>query len=190
MVRNRFPSDLQQVIRFHGHLCGGILLGYRAAKAGLERLGARRAEDEELIAIVENDSCAVDAVQVLTGCTFGKGNLFFRDHGKHVYTFALRPSGRAVRVSRKPGHHISHEQMLKARPDDLFWTEETTIKVPAPARIHESVLCERCGEPVMATRTRRRGGKLLCIPCAKRSVNENRPPLRNNHLHQLGAAGA
>ncbi len=189
MSSDSFPSDLQQVIRFHGHLCGGILLGYRAARAGVERLGARRAEDEELIAIVENDSCGVDAVQMLTGCTFGKGNLFFRDHGKQVYTFALRPSGRAVRVSRKPGAHVSHEQMLKARADELFWIEEMTLKLPSPSRIHESVLCERCGEPVMATRTRRRGGKVFCIPCAGRNGRDERPPLRNGHP-QLGAAGA
>jgi formylmethanofuran dehydrogenase subunit E len=36
---------------------------------------------------------------VLTGCTFGKGNLIFRDYGKQVYTFMKRPSGDAVRIS-------------------------------------------------------------------------------------------
>jgi formylmethanofuran dehydrogenase subunit E len=40
----------------------------------------------------------VDAVQVMTGCTFGKGNLIFRDYGKQVYTFIKRPSGRSVRI--------------------------------------------------------------------------------------------
>jgi len=141
MVRERYPRDLEQAVKFHGHYCGGILIGYRAAKAGLDVLGARRAEDEELIAIVENDSCAVDAIQVLTGCTFGKGNLFFRDYGKHVYTFALRPSGRAVRVSRKPGRRPPPDELLAARAEDLFWIEQTTIKLPSPARIRESVVC-------------------------------------------------
>ncbi|HUT33982.1 MAG TPA: FmdE family protein [Planctomycetota bacterium] len=181
MVSGRYPRDLEQVVKFHGHYCGGILIGYRAAKVGLKRLPARRAEDEQLIAIVENDSCAVDAVQVLTGCTFGKGNLFFRDHGKHVYTFALRPSGRAVRVSRKPGRRVSQEQILVAPAEDLFWIEEMTIKLPSPSRIRESVICQRCGEPVMQTRTRRRSGKTLCIPCARRGEKaEKRPPLRKH----------
>ncbi|NJD56865.1 MAG: formylmethanofuran dehydrogenase, partial [Nitrospirae bacterium] len=58
-----------------------------------------RAEDEEIVSIVENNSCAVDAVQVMTGCTFGKGNLIFRDYGKQVYTFARRPSGKSIRIS-------------------------------------------------------------------------------------------
>ncbi len=56
-------------------------------------------QDEEIVAVVENDSCAVDAVQVLTGCTFGKGNLLFKDHGKQVYTFINRNTNDAVRVS-------------------------------------------------------------------------------------------
>jgi hypothetical protein len=45
---------------------------------------------------VENDSCAVDAVQVMTGCTFGKGNLIFRDYGKQAYTFMSRATGKAL----------------------------------------------------------------------------------------------
>jgi formylmethanofuran dehydrogenase subunit E len=179
LTQKTYPRELELVIRFHGHFCGGILIGYRAAKVGLQRLIAKRAEDEQLVAIVENDSCAVDAVQVVTGCTFGKGNLFFRDYGKHVYTFALRPSGRAVRVSRRPDKHLSHEEMLSAPPEELFWIEETQIELPAPARIFNSVNCGRCGEPVMETRTRRRAGRTLCIPCAQRSQEDTpRPPLR------------
>ena len=43
----------------------------------------------------------MDAVQVLTGCSIGKGNLIYRDYGKQVYTFACRNSGQAVRISVK-----------------------------------------------------------------------------------------
>jgi len=60
-----------------------------------------RTYDEELVAIIENDSCAVDAIQVMTGCTFGKGNLIFKDYGKQVYTFIKRPSGEGLRISVK-----------------------------------------------------------------------------------------
>jgi formylmethanofuran dehydrogenase subunit E len=88
----------EDVVEFHGHACPGLALGFRVAKFVLKEL-AERAEDEELVAIVENNSCAVDAVQVMTGCTFGKGNLIFRDYGKQVYTFVRRPSGKCIRVS-------------------------------------------------------------------------------------------
>ena len=179
MAPRRLPGDLQRVVDFHGHFCGGITIGYRAATEGLKRLGVARAEDEEVVAIVENDSCAADAVQVITGCTFGKGNLFFQDHGKHVYTFALRPSGRAVRLSRKPGPRLDAETMVSAPVDQLFWVDELTLALPEAARIHDSVVCDRCGEPVMATRTRRRGERVLCIPCASRAATHApRPPVR------------
>jgi formylmethanofuran dehydrogenase subunit E len=57
----------------------------------LEHLKERRSEDEELITIIETNACSADAIQVLTGCTFGKGNFFHKNHGKHVYTFDLPP---------------------------------------------------------------------------------------------------
>jgi len=88
----------EDVVDFHGHSCPGLAMGYRVSRRALRELKGR-SEDEEIVAVVENDSCAVDAVQVMTGCTFGKGNLIFRDYGKQVYTFIRRPSGKAVRIS-------------------------------------------------------------------------------------------
>jgi formylmethanofuran dehydrogenase subunit E len=87
----------QDVVSFHGHACPGLAFGFRTAQAALQELGDR-SEDEELVAIVENRSCAVDAIQVVTGCTLGKGNLFIDDYGKQVYTFLRRPSGDGVRI--------------------------------------------------------------------------------------------
>ena len=63
MANADIPDDLNPIIDFHGHLCPGLVLGYRAAKAGIERIHAMHSENEELIAIVENNSCAVDAIQ-------------------------------------------------------------------------------------------------------------------------------
>lgn len=96
-------TDWEKAVEFHGHSCPGLATGYRAAQIALRELAKTRAVDEELVAIVENDACGVDAVQVLTGCTLGKGNLLFRDYGKHVFTFVCRNSGRAVRIAVKGG---------------------------------------------------------------------------------------
>lgn len=98
----RYPSALQDAIRFHGHVCPGLIIGYRVAKVAQSTLGVERSEDEELIAIVENDACSVDAIQVLLGCTLGKGNLVYRDYGKQVYTIIFRASNRAIRIAMKP----------------------------------------------------------------------------------------
>lgn len=92
-------KTFEDVVEFHGHACPGLAFGYRVAVAALKEMDMKNvAEDEEVIAVVENDSCAVDAVQVVTGCTFGKGNLVFKDYGKQVFTFIKRPSGDAVRI--------------------------------------------------------------------------------------------
>ena len=171
MTNVDIPDDLKPIIDFHGHFCPGLVLGYRAAKAGMERIHAMRSEDEELVAIVENNSCAVDAIQYMTGCTFGKGNFFFRDYGKHVYTLALRPNGCGVRVSlkgtvvEKEGRDERIEQILSIDENELFDIQDVTIELPSHARIHESVPCSRCGEPVMETRIKEKDGKGYCIPC-------------------------
>lgn len=90
---------LSDAAKFHGHVCPGLAIGYRVAKLALKELG-KPSKDEELVAIVENDSCAVDAVQLMTGCTFGKGNLIFKDYGKQAYTFFRRGPGRkGLRIS-------------------------------------------------------------------------------------------
>ena len=91
-------SVLEKAIRFHGHQCPGLAIGIRVSEAVLQELG-KPAKDEEMIAIVENNSCSIDAIQLLTGCTFGKGNLIFNDFGKHVYTFMNRENKRALRIS-------------------------------------------------------------------------------------------
>ena len=102
-MTTEYPQDLQEAIRFHGHMCSGLAIGYRAAKAAQARLDVPRPEDEELVAIVESDGCGIDAIQSLLGCTLGKGNLIYQDHGKQVYTLINREQGRAVRVAAKPG---------------------------------------------------------------------------------------
>ncbi|MHB1044145.1 MAG: FmdE family protein [Eubacteriales bacterium] len=94
-------NEWERAVEFHGHSCPGLATGYRVAKIALQELSALRSNDEEIVATVENNACGIDAIQVLTGCSAGKGNLIFHDYGKHVYTFACRNSGKAVRIAVK-----------------------------------------------------------------------------------------
>jgi len=109
-------EDFQSCVRFHGHICPGLSLGYRAAKAAMTRLAENRAEDEEVVAVLETDACFADAVQVLTGCTFGKGNFIYKDFGKMAVTLFSRKSGRGIRVSMRNGifnPNDEHSALLK-----------------------------------------------------------------------------
>lgn len=93
-------KTFEEAVAFHGHACPGLAFGFRVSQAALSILG-KRSLDEELVAVVENQSCAVDAIQLLTGCTLGKGNLIVTDYGKQTYTFMKRPDGDGVRITVK-----------------------------------------------------------------------------------------
>ena len=168
-------TDYQQIIEFHGHSCPGLAMGHRMASAAMDVLNKSRAGDEELVAIVENDACGVDALQCLSGCTFGKGNLLFRDYGKHVYTLYSRLSRKGVRVSLKvrdipqalkDDRERFTQWLLGAPQSEVLDVETVSIPDPEPARIFDSMICESCGEGVMETRTRQVDGRSMCIPCA------------------------
>jgi formylmethanofuran dehydrogenase subunit E len=105
-------EDFRKCEDFHGHICPGLSIGYKAAKVAMEKLEEGRADDEEIVAIVETDACSADAVQVLTGCTFGKGNFIYKDYGKMVLTLFSRKTGQGVRVAMRPGAFSPDETHL------------------------------------------------------------------------------
>ena len=193
---------VEDVVRFHGHQCGGLAIGIQAARLALREIGPH-APDEEVVAVVETDMCAVDAIQFLTGCTFGKGNLIHRNWGKNAYTFFRRSDGRAVRIAPRTGGwnqspelqelqersragELSPEdavrlaalrrewehELLSADPDELFTVTEVHEPMPHRARLHTSVTCGNCGESAMETLVRKLGGRDLCIPCFERAYAE------------------
>ncbi len=194
-MANINDSDLRETIQFHGHLCPGLSLGYRVAKAALRELGAERPHDEELVAVVENDSCAADAIQFITGATFGKGNFIFRDYGKHVYSFFNRRTGRGVRISedyrgfeadsrfaelkkrQDAGEDVSRDKqaymmekataILNADEKEIMTISRTDAPPPQEAKIRRSIRCASCGEKLMESRGREKNGTVVCIPCFK-----------------------
>jgi len=165
----RYPADLQKVIDFHGHLCPGVLIGYRASLIALRQLGTSRSVDEELVATVYTSSCAADAVQVMTGCTFGKGNLIFRDLGKHVFLFSKRGEPQSLRIALRYGvlDREAAKTLLDMPDDMLYKIDRVEFEPPPPARIYPIIQCSICGEGVMEPRVRVKDGKLVCLECAE-----------------------
>jgi len=102
MIDELGKMDVEGVKRFHGHWCPGLAMGIRVSEIALREIGPH-AGDEEVVAIVETDNCAVDAIQYFTGCTFGKGNLIHLDYGKSAFTFVRRSDGKAIRIVARPG---------------------------------------------------------------------------------------
>jgi formylmethanofuran dehydrogenase subunit E len=140
--QNIYESELfQQCLKFHGHLCPGLSMGFLAATAGMAWLDSHRAEDEEIVTIVETDACGCDAVQVVTGCTFGKGNFIYRDYGKTAFTFFSRQTGSGVRIARKPEKQEfldpeHRELMAKIRQGIASEQERRTFRAKHEAASH------------------------------------------------------
>ena len=139
---------VEKAIDFHGHWCPGLAIGIRAAEMALKEIG--KASDEEIVAVVETDMCAVDAIQYLTGCTFGKGNLIYKDYGKSAFAFYRRRDNKAIRlVTRREifgeAGPVLRELNRKVQEEGLTENEEKTwseIREGISRRIMESDLSE------------------------------------------------
>jgi formylmethanofuran dehydrogenase subunit E len=123
------PADLKKCVDFHGHLCPGLVYGYLVAKEAIKLLELKRSRDEEVVAISENDSCAVDALQILLGTSTGKGNLILKDYGKNAYTILNRSKKRAYRFSRDKSYRYRGERQEEYnRLDAAFSSGAATDK--------------------------------------------------------------
>ena len=125
-----------------------------------------------MVCISESDACGVDALQVILGCSIGKGNLLFHVRGKSAYSIYNRKTGKSVRlVLRAKPEGMTREESFAyyqaCDPKDMFDVKETTIALPEKARLFDSYVCECCGEVTGANWIRISGGKdtPLVIEC-------------------------
>ena len=163
-------ANWEKCVAFHGHQCPGLALGVRLCDYVRDRLGLGFSPDEELVCIAETDACPLDAVQVLLGCTFGKGNLLYTPTGKSAYTFYSRATGQGVRVValRKEQDMTREERMrwiLEAPLEALFTTTAPKVPLPEKARIFRTLTCEVCGETMAEHMARLQDGKVVCLHC-------------------------
>lgn len=178
-------SVWQNTVRFHGHACPGLAIGYRMALSASSALGLEVSlhedscrtisPDEELVCVAETDACCVDAVQILLGCTLGKGNLLLKLRGKTAMTFYHRPSRNAVRavwqadVHTPEGREISRDEkllhFLTAPEERLLRVYAVPFDPPSRALISRSLVCAKCGELTAEYAVRLHDGQVFCLDC-------------------------
>ncbi|MDO4542133.1 MAG: FmdE family protein [Bacillota bacterium] len=162
----------EKAVAFHGHQCGGLAIGYKAALYAIKLLDLTFSKDEEVVCISENNACGVDAIQVILGCSVGKGNLLFHICGKQAFSFYKRSNGKSVRLVLKPRpQDLNREEILNyylsLAPEDMFDLKETKIILPEAAKLFESHICQGCGEETGANWVHLKGDKKLCSDCYK-----------------------
>ncbi|NLJ95118.1 MAG: formylmethanofuran dehydrogenase [Clostridiaceae bacterium] len=162
----------QKCVDFHGHECPGLTIGFRAALYAIELLDLEFSEDEQVVCISENDACGVDAIQVLLGCSVGKGNLLFHLVGKQAFSIYERSTGKSVRlVLKQSDNNLSRAEkqayFQTVDNKEMFEVKDTTLEVPERARLFESLVCESCHETAATQWMRIQEGKQVCLDCFK-----------------------
>ena len=167
----------RKCVQFHGHECPGLAIGFKVCEAAMLRMGLEFSTDEEVVCVTENDACGVDAVQVIAGCTFGKGNLIYRPVGKMAFTFFTRSDGKGERFVLRPDDtNMTKEERLSrilgSDAGDLLDIGDPGVSLPNKAKIYRSVSCQICHERTAEPMMRVSEGKIVCIDCFKTKVSE------------------
>lgn len=194
------PRDYyEHGLALHGHKCPAMPMGLRVGAAAMNALGVQRSPDGQLLALVELGeehcaTCFADGVQMVTGCTFGKGNIKKLNYGKWGVTLVEAASGRAVRATPTAGAMLANKQseffkgyrekgvpaskipasvveplvekVLAAPQDQLISVGDVFHQeVKRHPDSFDGLVCDACGEMVVEGYARVLGERRVCIPC-------------------------
>jgi len=188
------------VWEFHGHRCPFMPIGYRMGKIAMEKLRVGKVKDHGAFALSEMgighpQTCMMDGIQAVTGCTYGKLMMERLNYGK-VALILHAPKKGSVRVSalpefldelgkkeffayRKKGIEPSEippsvvedavSLVLKLPEEKIFKLEMLEgFTFSRPNSSFNKAKCSTCGEYVFERYLRMAKGKQTYIPCAEK----------------------
>lgn len=181
MLKRTLQEDLDRAVAFHGHLCGGQLIGTRMARLALEFFHIEDPDTyRDLIAFVECDRCLADAVISVTHCHLGKRRLKWYDYGIMSASFYDIATGKAIRISQRQGvpRCPKGEDVVaffgQYSDAELFCVHEVELpdmdECDLPGKPRVTQMCEACGERVHDGRGVERDGHVYCKRCAGEHV--------------------
>jgi formylmethanofuran dehydrogenase subunit E len=182
--KEEFYKQLEKVEKFHGHLCGGIVMGTKMSMYAMEYLGFElNQQSKDLMVFTEIDRCMADAVQVVTGCTIGKRTLKLMDYGRFAVTFYKISTGEAIRVTDEDIQNQNKdeekeeliERLISTPSEELFKIRKVKLNISEddlPGKSAKTSKCSVCGEVVKDNKYIFRNGKSICKACAIESYYE------------------
>ena len=119
----------------HGHECGGLTIGYKAALYAVRLLKLDLYDTEQIACICESKSCAVDAFRAIFGVSGEKGSLFLHPTGLSAYSVYNRRNNTAVRLVLKPApegltREKSFDYYQNLDPAEMFDAEPAKYALP------------------------------------------------------------
>ncbi len=126
------PEEITGLMEHHGHLCFGVLLGYKACKYAVEIIG----ESDKMTVAVEKDNCGCDAVSFVLGCTKENGKLIITGGNKEVWLFYNQEEEEGVKLTVNPGLQSQLPQdkdqalkMIMELPGNIIFMAEPYIDI-------------------------------------------------------------
>lgn len=111
-------SMLREAENFHGEVCPGIAVGARMMYHVMKSLNVAQ-KDPRLLVSLGLDGCIIDAVQALSGATFGNKRLTLGVDAAFTFQFV----GRSLSFVPRPLNSLTVEDVLSAAVDELFDVE-------------------------------------------------------------------
>ena len=94
-------TDLALIEQIHGHLCPMVLLGARTAKKA-RQLVTGAGDESNIFGYYRGYGCAVDGIQIYSGCTWGNQNLVLLRGRNFSFILTVEGSTEGVMVSPRP----------------------------------------------------------------------------------------
>ncbi|MGL1932282.1 MAG: FmdE family protein [Desulfotalea sp.] len=172
-------NTIEEVISFHGHSCPGLAIGIRAAEYALREMPDVVKND--FVCVTETDMCGIDALQYLTGCTAGKGNLIHRDYGKIAFSFFDRSKNTGFRIFLKDRedyeHHDKNTELMAKKNSGVISAAEQEILSKLREETHHYYMSAPLEELFRKTEVERkppRPAKILqsltCDACSEKTM--------------------
>jgi len=127
MENRNLPEEIKGLMEHHGHLCFGVLLGYRACKYAVDIIGM----SENMKVITEKGGCGNDAVSYLLDCTTENGRLVVREGKGQSWSFfnydedeGISLKINPVIVSQLPKDKEQAEKYIMELPGNLLFMAE------------------------------------------------------------------
>lgn len=169
---------MEDAVRFHGHLCPMSALGVRMGRLALKTLARGREKGVKLIAVVEFNNCISDGIQYVCGTTYGKNNLFYKEHGKFAASFYDLATGKSVRIRIK--NEVVEEALVYGK------AAQEVRKLPPADREEEAKNLLNQGRKIVEKFDKMQDDELFSITEAPPFKPEEEPSLEHVYCEECG----